>query len=178
MQISALKPIVKYLAICLLLFHSEGPASAQDQCVALIQNGVYNTYRTVSGNSNVSQAQAQFCSDYNSYKQTGITGNLQASYGLFSGSASASTNQIDAVGQAVCSANFSSASANSILNTFASIVDPSVISAFTNCVNATNQGLIYTLTPSADDANTLSIYVHYQPIGQSTPQKIQSVTIN
>jgi hypothetical protein len=68
-QISALKPIVKYLAICLLLFHSEGPASAQDQCVALIQNGVYNTYRTVSGNSNVSQAQAQFCSDYNSYNR-------------------------------------------------------------------------------------------------------------
>ena len=161
-----------------VIFLNEGLALAQDQCVALIQNGLYNTYRSESGNANLSQVQSQFCSDYNSYKQTGLTGNLSVSYGLFSGSASASQNQIDAVAAAVCSSNFSYSSANAMLNTFSSVVDPSITEAFTNCVNATNQGLIYKLTPSPADANTLSIDVHYQAIGASSPQRVNSVTIN
>ncbi len=153
-------------------------AFAQDQCVSLIQNGLYNTYRSSTGSSNISQAQAQFCSDYNSYKQTGITGNVQASYGLFSGSAGASTNQIDAVGQAMCSASLQNSSATTMISTFASVVDPSVTAAFNQCVAATNQGLIYTLTPSAIDPNTLSVSLHYQSVGNSTPQVVQSVTMN
>ncbi len=97
--------------------------NAQDQCTALSQNGLYNTYRTNSGNSNVSQSQSQFCSDYNSYKQTGVQGNIAASYELFSGSANFSQSAVDAVGQAVCTSNFSASSASSMLNTFASVVE-------------------------------------------------------
>jgi microcystin-dependent protein len=152
-------------------------SQAQDRCIALLQNGIYNTYRTVSGNSNLSQAQAQFCSDYNSYKQSGVAGNLGVSYGLLSGNAGFSQSQVEAVGQAMCSSNFSYQTAQSMLNNFASIVDPGAISAFNTCVAVAAKGLQYSLSPSSSDPNTLTISAYYQAIGNSTPQHVDSVSI-
>lgn len=148
---------------CGMFFTISGYSQAQDRCIALIQNGLYNTYRTVSGNSSLSQAQSQFCSDYNSYKQSGVAGSLGASYGLFSGSASYSQAQVEAVGQAMCSSSFNAASASAMLNNFASVVDPSVTNAFTACVSASSKGLIYSLDPSPADPNTLTISAYYSP---------------
>jgi microcystin-dependent protein len=158
---------------------SISPASAQDRCVALVQNGLFNTFRTSSGNSNLSQAQTQFCSDFNSFKQSGVQGNLGVSFGLFSGSANVSQSQIEAVGQAVCSSSLSNSAANSMLSSFSSVVDPSVTAAFTNCVNASSRGLIFDLQPSSSDPNTLTISAHFELGGPGSPvsQHVDSVTV-
>jgi microcystin-dependent protein len=151
----------------------------EDRCVALIQNGLYNTYRSISGSSSLSQAQSQFCSDYNSYKQSGQAGNLGASYAAFSLSANYNASQVEAVGQAMCTADFRSDSAKAMLNTFASVVDPNVTKAFTACVDNAKTGLMYDLTPSSSDANTLTISAYFQPpVGDSKPQRVEGISIN
>jgi hypothetical protein len=138
---------------------------------------LYNTYRTVSGNSSLSQSQSQFCSDYTSYKQSGVAGNVGASYELFSGSASYSQAQIEAVGQAMCSSSFNAASASAMLNSFASVVDPNVINAFNECVADSKMGLIYSLGPSSADPNTLTISAYYLEVGTFKPQHVDSISI-
>jgi hypothetical protein len=154
-------------------------ACAQDPCVALIKKGLYDTYRSNSGNSNLSQAQAQFCSDFNSFGQTGQSGNLGVSYGLFSGSANFSQNQIEAVGQAMCSSSLSNASADAQLNTSSSIVDPNITSAFSACVAASQHGLIYAIEPRPDTGDILTISAHFeQGPGSPSPQHVDSVTID
>ncbi len=86
--------------LCLAMFAP--PVSGQETCVPLLRHGLYNTHRTTSGSSNVNTAKSSFCSDYSSFKSTGQAGSLEASFKLFSGSASYSKQSAEAVAQAVC----------------------------------------------------------------------------
>ncbi len=165
-------------ATTLSLLSGVTPSWAQNQCTALIQNGLYNTYRTTTGSSSLTVAQSNFCTAYQSYKQNHVAAGLSGSYGILSGNANASIEQIEAVGSALCTASFSQASASANLEKYATIVDPNITAAFTKCVEASNHGLIYNLQPFANNPNVLTISASYIGQGHTQAQHVDSITIN
>ncbi len=113
-----------YLGIAMVISHT---LHAQDACVALLQDGIFDTARTLNQGASSSSISNQICSNYSLYKSGKLGVNANGSYGLFSASVGFSEEQVEAIGQAMCSSNYSDASAASEISNFYAVVDPHVI---------------------------------------------------
>jgi len=163
-----------------LAFTFTAPLHAQDGCVALLRHGIYNTYRSTSGNSSASSARSDFCTAYSQSKQTGHSAGLEASYKVFSGKATYSDQSAEALASSTCSNSFTASQADAMLDTFSQVIDSNAVDAYKTCTAAARGGLMYTITPSETSANTISVEMHYQPgVGiTSGQQRVDRVTVS
>jgi microcystin-dependent protein len=138
---------------------------AQDACTALLKNGIFNTARTTQRGISSSTISNRICTNYSLYKQGKLSANANGSYELYSASASFSSDQVEAIGQAMCSANYSDQQANSEINNFSSVVSSDAMSAFRSCMTSAGAGLIVETTFSQDDPEIVKIDAHYSPLG-------------
>lgn len=159
---------------CLLLVT---PAFSQDECVALLQHGIYNTVRSEQAGSQASTIYSQLCSSYNSYKAGSLLANAGGSYALFSGSASFSKSEVESIGQAMCSTNYSNDAAASQLSNFSSVVSPEGLSAFNSCVSNSRAGLVVTTNFDEYAPELLSISARYVPNGGAGNNHAHAVQI-
>jgi microcystin-dependent protein len=171
-------PRVSFVLKVGLLINSAQIMLGQDQCVALLRHGMYNTYRSTSGSSTVSGAKSDFCNAYSSFKQSGQSASLEASYKVFSGSASYNQQSVEALASSVCGSNMSHAQANAVLDTLSSVIDSNAIDAYKTCVASSAVGLVYKIIPSEVSANTISVQVQYKQSGTPNTQKITKVSIS
>jgi phage-related tail fiber protein len=164
-----------FFVVAFTICHS---AAGQDQCVALLRHGLYNTYRSTSGNSSLTSAKSDFCNAYSQFKQSGQSASLEASYKVFSGSASYSQQNVESLASQACGSSSSYSQADAALDTLSQVIDGGAIDAYEKCVEAGKVGLMYKIIPSEVSANTISVEVYYQQKGTPTSQRIDKVTIS
>lgn len=117
-------------------------AMAEDSaCNALLRQGVYDHFREFTKTAQESRIRNEICEAYQSYQKDVAGGNVQASYGLFSGSASASAESIEQLGKSMCSLNSSDAAANSLVEKSASVIHDTALQSFVECRKTEGVGL-------------------------------------
>ncbi len=172
-----MKTVQIYSAIYAVLFVAVGTAFSQDECVALLQHGIYNTVRSEQTGSQASTIYSQLCSSYNAYKAGTLQAGANGSYGLYSGGASFSKAEVESIGQAMCSTNYSNDEAVSQLSNFSSIVSAEGLSAFNSCVSNSRAGLVVKTNFDEYAPELLSINARYVPNGAAGDNHAHTVQI-
>jgi len=154
------------------------PALADNQCIALLKYGIYNTYRAQQSSFSDSIIQRQICSNYNLYKQHRLEVDANGQYALVSGAARFSDDQVEAIGQAMCSQDYSQARAANQIDQFSNIVSPAGLHSFDNCVKNSNVGLIINIDYDDDDSpNIVKMEVKFLPTGVAGTNHLNGVEI-
>ena len=153
--------------------------TAQDACVALLRHGIYNTYRESQSASSVSTLSSQLCASYSAYKAGKLEADAQVRYGLFSGGGSYSREEVEAIGQAMCSSAYSNDEAAKARDRFSSIVSPEGLHAFDECVKAARNGLQIDVSydETAPEIVTIAASFSPPPPGGTEAVRIQSVQV-
>lgn len=159
----------KWIAICVA---AGSPLAAQDTCVALLRHGIYNTTHTLQVGASASTIYNQVCSNYNSYKAGTLKADASGKFGLFSASASLTKEEVEAIGQAMCSTNYSDATANNQVDSFSSVVSDAGRNAFTDCVHEANAGLVINTSYDENLPNFVTISARYTPLGNPGTQHV------
>jgi Phage Tail Collar Domain len=152
---------------------------AQDKCVALLRYGINNTVRSEQAGSSASTAYSQICSSYNSYKSGTLHADASGKYGVISGQASFTKNEIESIGQAMCSTSYNDAQAKNQTSNFSSVVSPAGLDAFRDCVHATEHGLALSIDfdEAAPEIVTISAHLSQGTGNPSTAQQYVSPTL-
>jgi hypothetical protein len=160
----------------------QGIAHAQDACVALIQNAMYDTISNSNYQQSNSQARNSFCSWYSSYRQqnTGASANVGIPIGDIPVNIGGSYTygSADSLYKAMCQSSASASASDSSFADVEKYVDRYAAQAFDNCIKAEQQGLKGTAFIS-DDSSVFNLDLIYQPpAGVSTGTTIQSISIS
>jgi microcystin-dependent protein len=150
---------------------------AQDQCVALLRHGIYDTVRRSQSGSSVATIYNQVCSNYNSYKTGTFKANANGSYDLIPFSASVSKEDVEAIGQAMCSTNYSNDQAASNVDNFSSVVDRGAMEAFNGCMKNAKSQLVINTDYDESTPEVVTISANYSPVGNPGRQFVTGVVI-
>lgn len=106
----------------------------------------------------------QICDTYNRYIRDAAAGNIQASYGLFSGVVSLNKESVEAIGKVMCSHDFSRSASDNLVNRASSLLNANAISAWRACMSAREtRGLQATWRFREEDQRFASLEVEYVP---------------
>lgn len=155
-------------------------ARADDDCTALLKSGMYDYASSVSNNVQAASFQSDFCQTYNKYKSDQVAGSAAASYGLFNGSLSFSSAQVESLGTMLCSNTATNSSMSAALTTVSSVIDGNAVNAFNNCValNSKVDGLHVLPQTNAVDPTVIDLSVRYIGTGASPQATLQSVNFD
>ena len=152
--------------------------AADDDCTALLKHGLYNYASTVSSNVQAATFQSNLCQTYSRYTSDKLSGSTQASYGVISGGLSLSKEQVDAIGQMLCTSSYSNSSAAAALTTTSSVIDGAAVAAFQACatLNKMLDGLHVITQESSLDPKVVNLAVRYiSPPGPEKQATLQYV---
>lgn len=149
------------------------PSFGQDQCVALLRHGIYNTVRNQQSGNSVATLYNQICSSYNSYKSGSLKADASGHYGLFGLSGSYSKDEVEAIGQAMCSSNYSNQEANNEISNFTAVVSPEGLNAFNQCIRDANNGLLVNTDYHEEAPELVTITARYTGLGSPRVTGIQ-----
>jgi|GEM_PF-6066546 len=169
---------MRRLLTCTLICATAGShLAAQNACVALLRHGIYNTQRSLQLGSSASTVYNQVCSNYNSYKAGTLRADASGRYGLFSAGASLTKEEVEAIGQAMCSTGYSNEAANNQIDAFSSVVSDTGRRAFSDCIHEANAGLVIETSYDENIPNLVTISARYSPIGNPGPQRVTGIDI-
>jgi hypothetical protein len=154
------------------------PALADnDECVALLRHGIYDTYRSQQNGASTSTVYNQICTNYQLYENHALKVDVNGQYGLFSGGGSFSDDAVKSIGQAMCGSNYSNDQASQQIDNFSQVISPAGADAFKACVRLHQKGLIVDTLFDENDPNTATIGVTYVPNGVAGNNVFSSYTI-
>ncbi|GEO43633.1 hypothetical protein SAE02_77810 [Skermanella aerolata] len=136
-------------------------ASAQEHCVAGLRVGLYDHYMSTTSASDNSTIHNQICEAYKKYESDKMGGDVKASYGLFSGSASLSREQVEAIGQSMCQANFSKEASDKLIKTSSSVIAPTAVMAYQRCLELSQKGLRVEIDSREEDRGAVTLSLSY-----------------
>jgi hypothetical protein len=166
------------LLISVGLILMAAPALAENQCIALLKYGIYNTYRAQQSNISDSIINRQICSNYNLYKQHKLQVDASGQYVLVSGSVGFSDDQVEAIGQAMCTQDYSQARAANQIDRFSSVVSQAGLHSFDNCVKNSNAGLIIDIDYDDEASpNIVKMEAKFLPTGVPGTNHLNGVQI-
>jgi len=151
--------------------------AAQDQCVALLQHGIYNTMRSQQAGSSASSVYNQVCSSYNSYKAGSLKADASGNYYMISGAASFSKAEVESIGQAMCNTGYSNDQAASQVSNFSAVVSPEGLAAFQDCVKSSKNGLVVTTQFDENAPELVTLSAVYTPVGSHGVNRVGKVQI-
>jgi len=145
-------------------------SSDVDTCTALLKHGIYDKYRETSVSSSASQIYNNICSQYSKLQQDKHSASVQASYTGFGGGGSMSSDQLEAIGSAMCKTDYSAAQAQDDINRALDKISDAGVDAFKECVNLYADGIrSKTLFRESDQAQ-LTLEVRYVPPPSARPE--------
>jgi hypothetical protein len=140
-----------------------GHAMAEENvCVELARTIGLNYQNYLDVDQQQAVAKADLCSDNYSSASTTKQAQLQASYKVFSGSASASDAEVQVAQSHYCEARFGAYWRNQIKTGEARTVSEEGAAVITNCIELTNKGLFPSLT-IANGGQDVALSVQYKP---------------
>jgi hypothetical protein len=169
------------LAYILALCIGTNVAAAEDRCFRLIQQGLYNHFRSSRGNEDMEVARKNSCSAYRqeSRRRDALDTSGSAYFQMFTGNLSGSHEDDQATFQALCTKEFTSSSVKGHEDVYSSVVDREVVAAWSKCVGlAETGGLHLDVNELKDNPNAISIAMYYSPgPGIAAAQMITAITI-
>lgn len=143
---------------------------AQEQCTALLQHGIYDKFRETNVGTSSSQFSSHLCQAYNKLKQDKAAGHAEASYGLIGGEGSFSSEQLEAVGQFMCTATASSSDISNNLSLVQDRISQPAIDAWRECLSLYADGLRTKTTFREDDQGQITVELRYVAPPGAPPQ--------
>lgn len=143
-------------------------ALAQDtsNCVALLQHGIYDTFRQTSGNVSSAQYKFDLCQAYSKLQSDKAGGSVSAHYALIGGEASYSSDQLQQIGESMCTTTASSNFSQANLDIMQQVVDQAAVDAYKQCVILNSAGLKTNTTIRESDDGQMTLDMYYvAPIG-------------
>lgn len=162
---------------CILL---TAPALADEgsECRELLRQGIYNTYRTQHSEGTMDSAHNEICTNYKSFQGHTLHANAEGRYGLYSGGASYSTEEVIAIGSAMCTANYSNKEAEDNSNNYSQVVSGELAQNFNECVKLSRIGLYTEFSFPEEKPNTVTVAIRYNPIGRPGSNKFNRLVIS
>jgi hypothetical protein len=160
---------------------SQSVLHAQDNsnCVALLQHGIFDTFRQSNGTVNSAQYKYDLCTAYSKLQHDQLSGSAMGFYDLAGGEGKFSSDQLTQIGSSMCTASSSSTYSQSDLNTFSQVIDPSAAAAYTECVKLNSSGLRANTVIRESDAGQMTLDTYYvAPVGSLPTVAVQNVVIS
>jgi len=111
--------------------------------------------------------------------QQAVNGKAQASFGLFGGSIQVTSQQLDAMGSAMCKSGLSDIQSSSNLDVYRQFISETGVNAFEQCLKLNNAGLFTTTEFDEDNQDSIVVQVHYSaPPGVSAQQRVDQINID
>jgi hypothetical protein len=169
-------PGMRFLVVIFSFFCSVAVTNADD-CTALLQHGIYDTYRSANLGAKAQDIRNHLCTSNSSTNSnsTNATLNVNA-IGYGNGGATYSASQTQAIYNAMCSDGSSISSDTQTANTYTQIIDRTAVAAWQQCVSLSQEGLHVKTTYSEDSQDEMTIAVYYTAPGTSSPHYIRGVS--
>jgi hypothetical protein len=140
--------------------------SAQDACIALLQQGIYDTHVSKSSAQSYGSFRSSFCGWYSSYRQTHQSAGASVAIPIVDIPIGLSGNmtfgEADAMAQGLCNSQASTTSADSTWTEIDKTLNPGGTQAFSSCVQALRGGLTVDFRVN-DTEDQLSVGLAYNP---------------
>jgi hypothetical protein len=161
--------------LTILAFPSLLFAADNDSCMALLSHGLYDEFISLGLSNNYSEISNEVCSAYERLKKDKKSGNAQAEYKLFGGSASFSASKLETVSKFMCQSEYSLQTAMNESSTFSKVINPQAVKAFTDCVSQSKKYLIVNTDYGTHVTDSIVISLKYvaPENGQITVEKIE-----
>jgi hypothetical protein len=160
-------------------------ALGEDLCSPLLQHGIYDSFRELSDQASSQTIDREVCEAYNKLQSDKINGAAQATYGLFSGSASVGRDQLEVLGQNRCDRNFSTAAAKALSEKAGRFVSQAAVEAWRDCTtrliaSQTNGGLVVDTKFLGEDlgGTGVTIGLRYAQLPGGTPTSLRIADIS
>jgi hypothetical protein len=148
-----------------------------DLCSSLLQHGLYDRLREQQASSSATQFSNSLCSAYERLQQDKKGGGAKVSYGLASGSASFNSEQLEYVGQFMCTNTFYQSASNDSLALLRQTINPAAVDAWKECISQANRGLKVKTYFREEDQALMTLEISYTaPIGALPFTTIDSIT--
>jgi hypothetical protein len=154
--------------------------TAQDSnCVALLQHGIYDYVRQVSGATSSAQYKYDLCQAYSRLKSDQQAAKVEGHYGLAGGEGDYSASQLDNIGQSMCTSTASSTFSQTDLNNMQQFIDPAGADAYKECVRLNSAGLKSNTVIRETDAGQMTLDLWYvAPVGAQSIATVKKVAIS
>ena len=154
---------------------------AQDDtfvCNGLLRHGVYDKFRETTSAATASTFASHLCQAYQKLQKDKSGGSVSASYGLAGGEGSYSREQLEYLGQFMCSDTFSQASASQALSIVQDAISPTAMDAYRECVRQNSGGLKTNTTFREEDQAQMTLELRYvAPVGAPPQTTIRDIAI-
>jgi hypothetical protein len=170
-------------AICALAIIVCFPAgaNADDACIALVKQGIYNTNSSSESQQDFAQYKSNFCSWYSSYRATTASGGLGVEIPLADIPVGINANmtygQADAQYQALCKSNEGSSADSNVYQAVSKYISPEAEAAYVDCIKAEKSGLSATANISDDDTLFTIDMAYIAPVGASPKATVLQVSL-
>jgi hypothetical protein len=171
--------LVKLSVYCSILFLSSRTAVAQQNgCESIIKNGLYDYFHDSSDSHSGAQIRSEVSRVVNQMSKDELSGNVQASYGLFSGSVSFSSSQLKALSDAFGSSFSDNHSQEDVVNKSATVLNGAAVEAWRACTTQVHDGLMVYFDVPDDPFIPVHFQVRYvAPVGASAELNINGVRV-
>ena len=153
-----------------------------DSCNVLLRHGIFDSFRSNNIQASDSIISSKICDKYNSLKQTGFGAGATVDIPLVaSGSASFSSQSLEAIGKVLCEAASSVVDAQAAQSQASQFIDRAAVDAWAACVKQYDKpsGLRSITTFREDDQAFISISIRYvDPEGNAGQQQVKNITLD
>lgn len=143
----------KLLFALIMLVNPYVASAAGESCNALLNLGLYNVTQSSSASDGQSLTLSSFCSaDYSSSSiSSSQSAAIEASYGMFGGSASGSSGRQEIITKQsqLCTSGFDSNKYSNQASDYSKTVYQGALDAWNKCQALANQGLVFDVQPSS-----------------------------
>jgi hypothetical protein len=175
------KHVASFTLGTLMLMGIPCTVGAQDNgnCTALLQHGIYDTFRQTSGNVSSTQYKFDLCQAYNRLQTDKKAASISAHYALAGGEASYSSDQLDQIGQTMCTSTTSNTYSQTDLNVMQQVIDQAGVDAYTQCVKLNSAGLKTNTVIRESDAAQMTLDMYYvAPIGAVAQVAVKKIDVS
>lgn len=158
-----------WMGVLVTLLLPQHVSAQTSDCAELLRHGIYEHFVQTGRTSSFSETHKEICRAYSEYQSDAKGAGVKASYGLFSGSASYSANQIRSVGDAMCDKGTSITDDATFRNTNSSTISQEAVNAWKSCVAHRDQQIVTAVTFQDTDQGTegLTVSLRYAAAGVS-----------
>lgn len=139
----------KFIVVSVTILAFPYYLSAQSECAQLLEFGIFSHVKEASNFDSYEQIQSSLCEIYDEYKREGLSASVRARYKvIFKGGANFTQDQVEKTFKLYCENNYEIAE-NSRFTTFERrFVDPTLMDAYIECVEANKNGIIFEMNPT------------------------------
>jgi len=160
------------LLVALLLTGFSNAAIGQQECDALLAQGIRESVKTATYSKDFAQVKNAVCNTYNEYKERNDAVKASGSYAqIFKGSGNYSKDRIVSIGKTYCEASDDVQTGFDYKTVDRTFIDPNFSLMYQTCVNAAaNQNLKLKLNPTDALNRSITLTASYSNTGGARPK--------